>query len=166
MCNHSPSSKHARVRSRAAGILLAVGSALIVSLPPAAFAQTESVCGPEIKAEAASALAAVEGLPEAEKAAAEAELYAKYQHCAQDAKAVPSTFFTAARECGAFVSQLGSLYYEEMSCCGYDPQRRQFACPVKIKQSFGFGPAPLPGSRRVRAPLRCRSQRHASASRA
>jgi hypothetical protein len=45
------------------------------------------------------------------------------------------------------VSNLGSIFYEEMSCCGYDPQRRQFACPVKIKQTFGFGGAPLPGSR-------------------
>ena len=34
-----------------------------------------------------------------------------------------------------------------MSCAGYDPQRRQFAAPVKIKQTFGFGGAPLPGSR-------------------
>ena len=34
-----------------------------------------------------------------------------------------------------------------MSCAGYDPQRRQFAAPIKIKQMFGFGGAPLPGSR-------------------
>jgi hypothetical protein len=34
-----------------------------------------------------------------------------------------------------------------MSCSGYDPQRRQFASPIKIKQVFGFGGAPLPGSR-------------------
>jgi hypothetical protein len=34
-----------------------------------------------------------------------------------------------------------------MPCAGYDPQRRQFAAPVKIKQTFGFGGAPLPGSR-------------------
>ncbi len=34
-----------------------------------------------------------------------------------------------------------------MSCAGYDPQRRQFASPIKIKQTFGFGGAPLPGSR-------------------
>ena len=34
-----------------------------------------------------------------------------------------------------------------MSCSGYDPQRRQFASPIKIKQTFGFGGAPLPGSR-------------------
>ena len=53
----------------------------------------------------------------------------------------------AARQCGAKVSYVGSLYYEEMPCCGYDPQRRAFACPVKIKQNFGFGASPLPGSR-------------------
>ena len=45
------------------------------------------------------------------------------------------------------MSNLGSLFYEEMSCAGYDPQRRQFAAPIKIKQTFGFGGAPLPGSR-------------------
>ena len=77
----------------------------------------------------------------------ENELYAKYQVCAQDAQLVPPSFFVAARECGASVSNLGSLFYEEMSCAGYDPQRRQFASPVKIKQTFGFGGAPLPGSR-------------------
>ncbi len=51
------------------------------------------------------------------------------------------------RECGATVSNLGSIFFEEMSCAGYDPQRRQFAAPIKIKQAFGFGGAPLPGSR-------------------
>jgi hypothetical protein len=34
-----------------------------------------------------------------------------------------------------------------MSCSGYDPQRRQFASPIKIKQTTGFGGTPLPGSR-------------------
>ena len=45
------------------------------------------------------------------------------------------------------MSNLGSLFYEQMPCVGYDPQRRQFAAPIKIKQPFGFGGAPLPGSR-------------------
>jgi hypothetical protein len=45
------------------------------------------------------------------------------------------------------VSNLGSIFYEEMPCVGYDPQRRQFASPIKIKQAFGFGATPLPGSR-------------------
>jgi len=127
--------------------LVLVGSALLVSLPSAAFAQSPTYCGPEVKAEIAKALASVADAPEAEQLAAESELYGKYQSCAQDAQLVPQSFFVAARECGASVSNLGSLFYEEMSCAGYDPQRRQFASPIKIKQTFGFGGAPLPGSR-------------------
>ena len=133
------------VRSRAARILLAASAVVLVSLPSAAQAQSETVCGPEVKEEVVKALAGVDGA-EAELAV-EKELYAKYQFCTQDAQQVPSTFFVAARECGAAVSNLGSLFYEEMSCSGYDPQRRQFASPIKIKQTFGFGGAPLPGSR-------------------
>src|SRR5262249_49915355 len=106
-----------------------------------------SVCGPEVKAEVAKALSGATGASDTEKLALEKELYAKYQFCAQDAQLVPASFVAAARECGATVSNLGSIFYEEMSSAGYDPQRRQFAAPIKIKQSFGFGPAPLPGSR-------------------
>jgi len=135
------------VRSRAARTFLAVSSALLVSLPSAALAQSQTVCGPEVKEEVLNALASVEGAPEEKQLAAEAELYARYQSCAQDAQLVPSYFYIAARECGASVSNLGSIFYEEMSCSGYDPQRRQFASPIKIKQTFGFGAAPLPGSR-------------------
>ena len=127
--------------------LVVMGGALLISLPSAAFAQAQSVCGPEVKEDVATAVASLEGAAEAEKLFAEKEIYAKYQFCAQDAQLVPSSFFVAARECGASVSNLGSLFYEEMSCAGYDPQRRQFAAPVKIKQTFGFGGAPLPGSR-------------------
>jgi hypothetical protein len=135
------------VRSRAARTLLALGTALLVSLPSAALAQGKTYCGPEVKEEIVKALASVEGAPEADKLAMEKELYGKFQYCALDAQQVPSTFFAAARECGADVSNLGSLFYEEMPCVGYDPQRRQFAAPVRIKQVFGFGGAPLPGSR-------------------
>lgn len=108
-------------------------------------AQAQQVCGPEIKAEAAKELNEIANLPEEAQGEAQAKLYEKYKFCLQaDA---PQEFHVAARECGARVSQLGSTYYEEMSCCGYDPQRRQFGCPVKVKQRFGFGGAPLPGSR-------------------
>jgi hypothetical protein len=95
------------------------------------------------------ALSAVEGAAEDVQLATEKELYARFQYCAQDAAAFPvaSNFLIAARECGAAISNLGSIFFEEMSCAGYDPQRRQFAAPIKIKQTFGFGPAPLPGSR-------------------
>jgi hypothetical protein len=135
------------VRVRATRILLAAGSVLAVSLPPSALAQTAAICGPEVKEEVLKTLTAAANASDAEKLALESELYARYQFCAQDAQLAPTSFFAAARECGASVSNLGSIFYEEMSCSGYDPQRRQFASPIKIKQTFGFGGAPLPGSR-------------------
>jgi hypothetical protein len=136
------------LRSRTAGILLAAGSAFVVSLPPAALAQTQPLCGPEVKDEVLKALAAVEDASDAEKIAVESAVYERFQYCASEPQQpILSTFYIAARQCSASVTQLGSLFYEEMSCCGYDPQRRQFACPVKIKQPFGFGGSPLPGSR-------------------
>jgi len=135
------------LRSQAGRLLLVAGSALVVSLPVNALAQSQTVCGPEIKVAVAQAMAGLAGAPAATAAATEAQLYEKYKYCIQDAALVPSTFVAAARECGAAVSNLGSLFYEEMPCAGYDPQRRQFAAPVKIKQVFGFGGAPLPGSR-------------------
>jgi hypothetical protein len=134
-------------RSWSAHAVMALGAALIVSVPSAASAQNASVCGPEVKAEIVKAMDGMQGASDDAKLAYEAELYKKYQYCAQDSLYAASSFFAAARECGASVSNLGSLFYEEMSCSGYDPQRRQFASPVKIKQTFGFGPAPLPGSR-------------------
>ena len=145
MCNESRSKT---VCARAAGLMLAVAAALVVSLPGTAFAQVQPVCGPEIKDEVAKALAAVEGASAAQQAAVQAQLYEKYQYCVQDVQAFATpAFYNAARQCGASVSNLGNLYFEEISCCGYDPQRRQFACPLKIKQRTGFGAAPLPGSR-------------------
>jgi len=124
-------------------ILLVAGSVLAFSPSSPAFAQT-AVCGAEVKADIVKLLASA--VDDAAKLALEKEVYAKYQYCADGATA-PSTFVAAARQCGATVSNLGSLFFEEMSCVGYDPQRRQFAAPIRIKQIFGFGGAPLPGSR-------------------
>jgi hypothetical protein len=135
-----------RTRVRA----VALASTLFVLLPGIARAQSASVCGPEVKDQVALALsAAIDATGAASDAVAEVEkdLYTKYQYCAQDSQTPSSSFVAAARECGATVSNLGSIFYEEMPCVGYDPQRRQFAAPVKIKQTFGFGAAPLPGSR-------------------
>ena len=141
-----PKCGHA-VTARAVQMVLAIGAVLALGMPLAARAQTQPLCGPAIKEEIAKVLASVADAPEAQKLAVEAELYAKYKGCAQDAQLAPASFFEAAEQCGARVPILGSLFFEEMSCCGYDPQRRQFACPVKISQRVGFGAAPLPGSR-------------------
>jgi hypothetical protein len=135
------------VRAYATRLLVAAGAALVISMPSVAHAQATTVCGNEVKEDVVKLLSTVENGTDAEKAAVEAQIYAKYQYCLQDAQLAPSTFIAAARECGSTVSNLGSVFYEEMPCVGYDPQRRQFAAPVKIKQNFGFGGAPLPGSR-------------------
>jgi hypothetical protein len=103
-----------------------------------------------VKEEVVKLLADADTLADDAKESLYASVYEKYSFCGTtDVQVVPapSTFFVAARECGAAVSQLGSLFYEELPCAGYDPQRRQFAAPIKIKQVFGFGGAPLPGSR-------------------
>lgn len=116
----------------------------------ASHAQSTTACGPAVKAEVAAALDAAAKQGSDALAKAEAGVYEKYKYCAAiDAAQLPASdsFYTAARQCGAKLSYVGSLYYEEMPCCGYDPQRRSFACPVKVKQPFGFGNAPLPGSR-------------------
>ena len=144
-----------QIRSNVTKILVAAGAALVVAMPSAASAQIvvlppTTACGPEVKEEVIKLLADVDSLDDNAKASLYASVYEKYSFCGlADVQLTPSTspFFVAARECGAAVSQLGSLFYEELPCAGYDPQRRQFAAPVKIKQVFGFGGAPLPGSR-------------------
>ena len=146
MCHYTTIRNHRDARTLISRALLAIGTAVVLWMPSTATAQT-SYCGPEIKAEVAKSLAAAASYSDAQKAALEAQLYEKYKYCALDNQFVANEFHIAARECSASVSNLGSLFYEEMSCCGYDPQRRQFACPVKVKQVGGFGGAPLPGSR-------------------
>lgn len=115
----------------------------------AAHAQSDTLCGADVTENVAKQLALSLKMPEADQLALQAKLYDQYSYCAQDGLKIPpeDPFFTAARQCSAKVAYVGSLYYEEMPCCGYDPQRRGFMCPVKIKQNFGFGTAPNPGSR-------------------
>jgi hypothetical protein len=117
----------------------------MLALPLTAAAQ--SVCGEAEKEAVLKELSAIKDGSLDEKQRAEAAVYEKFNFCLQGAQAVPNEFFVAARQCGAGVALLGNTFFEEMTCCGYDPQRRTFGCPVKIKQRFGFGGAPLPGSR-------------------
>jgi hypothetical protein len=110
-------------------------------------ARAQGVCGVEVKNEVAKLLSAAKTDKELQEA--EAVVKQKYSFCAQDGNYVKSDdpFFYAARQCSAKAAHVGNLFFEEMPCCGYDPQRKTFGCPVKIKQPFGFGPAPFPGSR-------------------
>ena len=129
---------------------LALTALCALGAPLSAHAQAVSACPASVKAEVAKAIQGAALLSQAEQLKTEAALYDKYKSCATiDAANLPTSdpFFVAAKQCGARVSYVGSVFYEEMPCCGYDPQRRSFACPVKVKQPFGFGASPLPGSR-------------------
>ena len=82
----------------------------VAGLMPTAHAQAgETVCGPDIKEEVVNALAKMADVPADKKLAMEAELYEKYQYCAQDNQSAQGddNFFVAARQCGAQVSHLG-----------------------------------------------------------
>jgi len=160
MRNESVFTNNRGVRSFAVMIMTVVASALVASTAsaqvitpvpvPVPVPVPATACGPDVKADVVKLLAGYDDLDDDAKASLAAQVYDKYSFCGTaDAAATPttSTFFIAARECGAAVSNLGSLFYEELPCAGYDPQRRQFAAPIKIKQTFGFGGAPLPGSR-------------------
>ncbi len=130
--------------------LFAIGAVLALGLPLGAQAQSTTVCDANVKAEVIKALEGSSKLAEKDQLNLQAQLYDKYSYCASNdsAQILPTDgFYVAARQCGAKVGYVGSLYYEEMPCCGYDPQRRSFACPVRIKKPFGFGGNPLPGSR-------------------
>jgi hypothetical protein len=110
------------------------------------FAYAGPACGPEVKEEIVKIMvnSGADKLPDDQRLRLEAELYQKYQSCG-----VPDTAATLSPEaanCGK-TAYRGSLWWEEISCCGYDPQRRMFGCPVTVKQSYGYGPNPLPGSR-------------------
>lgn len=42
-----------------------------------------------------------------------------------------------------------NTWFEQLDNCGYHPQRREFACTLRLKQHYGYGgppPIPFPGS--------------------
>ena len=127
--------------------LAALSLSLLVA--SSAHSQTAPACSAELKNALAVRIAALARLPPAQQVAAEAQLYQTYKYCATDGANVPSDagLNLTALACDAKVTYQGSTFFEEMPCCGYDPQRRDFACPVRIKQNVGFGGSPLPGSR-------------------
>lgn len=139
-----------------------VAALALTALPRAAQAQTTTSCTPDIKLKFLQEMDELEkqygadqdnkeGLPVPAPGKLEAEqiVYKKYQACGLNQAPQGPAFFNAVRQCAAapVPAQTGSTFYEEMSCCGYDPQKREFACPVRIKQNFGFGGSPFPGSR-------------------
>jgi hypothetical protein len=137
--------------------------ALALTLPLAAQAQTAEVCGPTVKEQFAVAMDAIDkkfgpdetnpdtGLPKPnpEKENEESQVYKQFSFCGLNQPLPTLAYFNGVRNCAAShnAALSGSSFFEDMACCGYDPQKREFACPVRIKQNFGFGGSPFPGSR-------------------
>ena len=43
---------------------------------------------------------------------------------------------------GQSIKNTGSTRYEALTSCGYHPQRKEFTCPIEIRQPVGFGGVP------------------------
>jgi hypothetical protein len=133
--------------TRKIGIVAAGALTLVLSFARGASAQ--NVCDEKVKEEVAKLLAdplIVQSPGSKEALALEAKIAAKYSKCAADSvdisKVPPED---AGKFCGK-LSHLGNTTYEQMRCCGYDPQKQLFACPVDILKPYGFGTATYPGS--------------------
>lgn len=124
----------------AAALLSALfGTVALAQTSPTDF---EPICGDEVKYEIAKLLAdsPTQQKPLSTEALAfQQEVYEKYSFCAQDAHHQPP--IDRSEFCSR-VSAVGNLGYERMPCCGYDPQKKTFGCPIRIERSTGFFPPP------------------------
>ncbi|MEM6274851.1 MAG: hypothetical protein AAF735_06380 [Myxococcota bacterium] len=119
------------------------GSRFDVFAASSASAQEEPLCGPDIKFEVATILdqSGYHDDPSSKESVALKEaLFEAYSFCLEDVPPVSEEAY-----CGE-LSLVASTFYERMRCCGYDPQKRLFACPVEILQRNGYGAPPFPGS--------------------
>lgn len=119
---------------------------LIVSLVCLAnAASAQQTCGDEVKYEVAKLLGQFDDPFSNEALSMQQELYKKYAYCINQTASDGAAEKLRARACGR-VPYVGSLKWEQMPCCGYDPQELHFACPIEILRGTGFGAAQLPGS--------------------
>jgi hypothetical protein len=126
--------------------LLLASSASLASAQEKGEQPQVELCGPEVKAEIAKILANDPSQKDPlskEAISFQQEVYEKFSFCAEDIANHP----TPPPRSGfcARTTLVGKLHYESMPCCGYDPQKKIFGCPVRIEQSTGFGP-PFSGS--------------------
>ena len=153
-------------RGRSRQVVLAVASAIALSLPLAASAQDklepipslpippQIKCGADVKAQLAQALSATQDAPEGDQLAAENDLYAKYQSCVEDAKLIPTAnFYLAARECSAAVSHAATDHRRsaQLRLPSAVSHRRPATCSRRVERqdrgdSAGTGPGTLDAS--------------------
>ncbi len=113
-----------------------------------ASAQDKPICGPEVKEQIAKMLAqdpAQKDPFSKEAAALQQKIYEKYQYCIptedKPNENPPGSLGDPTSGdgfCGIGFG-FGSTYYERMPCCGYHPQKKEFACSIEILEPFGFG---------------------------
>jgi len=121
-------------------------SVLLLWAAMASGAAAQQVCGNEAKQQVAKVLSQYNDPVSPEALKAQQELYGQFEYCLNQA---PNDGAAAKRlserACGR-VPFVGSLAWEQMPCCGYDPQEQRFACPIEILQSTGYGAPQFPGS--------------------
>ena len=124
---------------------------LLITLAPlwaalASQAGAQQVCGDDVKLEVAKILNQYADPSSKEALQVQQDLYKKFEYCLKDAAGDgDAAKRLSERACGK-VPFVGSLYWEQMPCCGYDPQEQTFACPIEILRDTGYGGAPFPGS--------------------
>jgi hypothetical protein len=134
-----------RVRVALASCLIALSASQVAAQ------EQQSPCGDDVKAYIVEALSKYDDLEAPDALAVQEGLYEKFKYCAAETPVLKTPLSSAlllrpSPFCGK-LSAAGSLFYEQMRCCGYHPQQRMFGCPIDVKQPFGFGSAPFPGSR-------------------
>lgn len=77
-----------------------------------------------------------------DKGADPVELSAKLEGCVAKEIYTANPAFAPANGIGQSIKDTGSTFYEALTSCGYQPQRKELTCPIEIRQPFGFGGPP------------------------
>ncbi len=85
------------------------------------------------------------------------ELQAFFAVCADDGQ---SPLLSKSKDAGATQKVIqkintGSVYYEQMNGCGYNPQSKEVACDVEVKRNTYYGPFPTGSQEFVRFCFAC-----------
>ncbi len=86
-----------------------------------------------------------------------AELEALFGYCAEDVQPplVPMLKGVGATQKVIQKINTGSVYYEQMNGCGYNPQSKEVACDVEVKRNTYYGPYPSGSQEFVRFCYAC-----------
>ena len=85
------------------------------------------------------------------------ELSDQFAHCAGDLQPGIQPVFKSADATQKVIQKTyaGSVYYEQMNGCGYNPQSKEVACDVEVKRKTYYGPYPSGSQEFVRYCYAC-----------